>query len=368
MALGRACATPDCSNEAAVDRTTCGSCRWARRNGRQPEPTMRLSRIGERYDAEGNFKGSYHSFARPMVEPLRPAAPVKVQVKLPKPQPKAGKTVAFLPDAQIGYRRLDDGTLEAFHDEDAMAASLRVLAAVRPDVVVNLGDLVDFAPLSRFAQEPGFSQTTQAAVDRAHRFLAECIAVTPGAEHHLIAGNHDVRAERWMAKHAPELARVRPTGSAWPAVSVPAFLRLDDLGVHYVDSYPAGRLWLGEDLVVQHGVKVNSSGSTAALYVKEATTCVVYGHVHRHEFHPRTYETAAGLRTVWAASPGTLAKNRGGVPSFHGSTSGRTGAATELAENWTQGVGVVTLLDGVPPLWEHAFIVDGQVFFRGAAL
>lgn len=299
-------------------------------------------------------------------EYLRPAAPVNVTLNVSpilSERPFRQAVVLLVPDVQIGYRRLDDDSLEAFHDEAAMAAAIQFAADLRPDTVVHLGDLIDFAPLSRFASEPGFAGTTQLGIDRSHRFLAEMRAATPGSFHWLIEGNHDVRAQRFMAKAAPELARVRAPGARWPALSVPSLLRLDELEVEYVSGYPAARLWLRDDLAVRHGDKVNSSGSTAALEVRDALECRVLGHVHRREFHARSFDTLAGPRTVWAASPGTLSRVDGAVPSFHSGVSGATGASIPRQESWQQGVGVIRLIEGVTPIWEQVPIENGVAYY-----
>jgi predicted phosphodiesterase len=361
------CSTIGCDRAPEAGRSRCRTCRRQQTAAKQ---AMRLTRYSERRAPDGTLLGTNSSFipAGRKPEMLKPAQPVNVTLNYNGPKatrPDGARVVVCLPDCQIGYRRLDDGTLETFHDESAMAAALQITAALRPDVVVHLGDLVDFAPLSRFAQEPGFASTTQAGIDRAHRFLADAKAAAPEAEHYLIAGNHDVRAERFMAKVAPELARVKAPGSQWPAMSVPTLLRLDDLGITYVDGYPAGRLWLREDLQVIHGHKATSAGSTAALHAKDAVACTVMGHVHRVEFHARSFTTKAGHRTVWAASPGTLSRVDGSVPSFHSGTSSATGASIRNQESWQQGVGVITLIDGVPPMWEVAPIHQGRAWLRG---
>lgn len=367
----------DCPSPRAPQRSRCYSCYGKSRRGTDAGAGT-VTRVSEWQVLKGDEVVTLRSERRSMrpaavalEEFLRPAQPVEVKVSAVRPSYQhalRAHVVLLVPDVQIGYRRLDDGSLEPFHDEQAMSAAVQVAAALAPHKVVHLGDLVDFAPLSRFAQEPGCAQTTQQGLDRAHRFLAEMQAVTPGSEHFLIAGNHDVRAERFMAKNAPELARVKAPGQRWPAMSVPSLLALDTLGITYVDAYPAGRLYLRDDLVVQHGDKVNSAGSTAAMYVKDAVTCTVLGHVHRAEWHARTFGTARGQQTVWAASPGTLSRIDGAVPSFHSATHTSTGGAARHIESWQQGLGVVMLMDGVPPIYEHIPIHDGRAFYRGRVI
>jgi len=154
----------------------------------------------------------------------------------------------------------------------------------------------------------------------------------------------------------------------WPVLSVPYLLRLDELGVEYIGGYPAGIYWLNDRLACIHGSKVRSSGSTAALVVDDERVSTIFGHVHRIELAYKTRRVRAGARTSLAASPGTLARIDGAVPSTKGSTD-PLGRPVPAVENWQQGVGVVTYEDGDRPFaLELVPIFDGQVTFRGETL
>lgn len=89
-------------------------------------------------------------------------------------------TAVILPDTQVGYRKfLDTGVLDPFHDEAAMAVALQIVRHLRPEVVILLGDYLDFPEFGTYEQEPEFAATTQHAVDRGHKFLAEIRGVRP---------------------------------------------------------------------------------------------------------------------------------------------------------------------------------------------
>ena len=64
---------------------------------------------------------------------VQQAAPVTIK-HLPKNQQPAKdtkyKTAVIMPDPQIGYRMYEDGEMDAFHDEDAMAIALKILRDV----------------------------------------------------------------------------------------------------------------------------------------------------------------------------------------------------------------------------------------------
>lgn len=357
--------------EPATGRRECGSCYGKRRRGTLTlgDASFRHRTVSERYDDKGNLKGRSYSYARvPHEMPLLPPAPVRVRVS-GRRAPIAGNTILVLPDTQIGYRMRDDETVEAFHDEDALAATLTFARGIGAGRVVLLGDFLDLAPFSRFAAEPGFSgSVVQRAFDRGYEYLCGLRdAVGPDVPIDLIAGNHDERLGKAMRKFAPDAARLRAAGDPdfWPALSVPNLLRLDDLKIGYVEGYPAGRLWLTPTLVAMHGTVVNSSGSTAARIIADSSVSILFGHVHRQELHYRTFAGPDGPVTVFAASPGTLCRGDGAVPSFKSGYSERTGGSIGATENWQQGLALVTDDGGPEPVIEFGRIRNGALTFRG---
>lgn len=279
------------------------------------------------------------------------------------------RTAVILPDTQIGYRRYEDGTLDPFHDEAAMDVALRIVRHLRPDVVVLLGDYLDLPSQSKYVQLPEFAFTVQAAVDRGHRFLAEIRANAPEAEIHLLEGNHDKRLHDYIARNAMEALRLRRANAPdeWPVLSVPTLLRLDELGpVHYVEGYPAGQVWLNDNVVCVHGAKVRSAGSTAAAIIDdERVGLTLFGHVHRHEMQSRTRRVRGGHKVAVAATPGCLCRIDGAVPSTKSATD-LMGRPVLSAENWAQGVGIVTFEPGNGRYaYEPVAIHDGEAMFRG---
>lgn len=305
---------------------------------------------------------------------VQPAKPVIIR-PFPKPRAvrSAGEQVAVIvPDVQIGFRRdIQTAQLDAFHDEAAMAAALAVIRQVSPSLVVLLGDFLDFANFGTFELEAGFALTVQPAIDRAHRFLVEIMAAAPGCEIVLLEGNHDRRLQKATLRNAREsfgLKRADSQPDEWPVLSVPFLLRLDELNVEYVGGYPAGIYWLNDRLACVHGSKVRSTGSTAQAVVDDERISVIFGHVHRIEQAHRTRRVRDGHRVSVAASPGCLCRIDGTVPSTKGSTD-PLGRPIQTAENWQQGVAVVTYEEGDGPFGlELVPIFDGVAHFRGERL
>ncbi|NDE02328.1 MAG: hypothetical protein EBZ91_11405 [Gammaproteobacteria bacterium] len=300
---------------------------------------------------------------------VQQAAPVKAQ---PRPAPKttsAEHCIVIAPDPQIGYRRYENGDLDPFHDDRAIALTLQIIRDAKPARIINLGDSFD-APewSSKFLVAPEFVMTTQPALDRLHRYLAEQQTEAPaGTRIELLEGNHDARLGVAVTKNAMAAMRLRQANApeSWPVLSMQHLLRLDDLGVTYHDGYPAGRVKLaaGSDRITPlyaiHGERL-----TVSAVAKNERQSYVQGHIHRIQDHYETFELEGGPITVNAWSCGCLCRTDGAVPSVRGGADVR-GRPIQRQEAWQQGCAVVTVqADGT---WakEIIHIANGRAIWRG---
>lgn len=307
----------------------------------------------------------------PKWDTVRQAQPVNITAPKPAKQLKTKHKVAIaLPDPQIGGRFLFDKGWDPFHDEAAMDVSLQIVSFLeetdRIDWVINLGDFLDLPSQGRFDQEAGFAGTTQRAIDRGHLFLQQQRAAAgPKAEIVLIEGNHDRRMEKYiLSNSAAAWGLKRANMDELPVMSLPYLLRLDEIGVTYIDAYPAGAYWLTPSIRAIHGNKARSNGSTAAAYTNaDPHISTVFGHAHRLEIQSRTvFNRDEAIRSV-AVSPGCLCRVDGAVPSVNGSTH-VDGTPARYYENWQQGVAVITIENDVPYV-ELVEIRNGVAWFRG---
>lgn len=311
------------------------------------------------------------SLSKPSWEPMNRAQPVVIQAPKPATRKTSKHTVHIaLPDPQIGYRHLDSGP-DPFHDESAMDVALQITAFLeetdRLDTVINLGDFLDLPAQGRFEQEASFASTTQAAFDRGHLFLQQQRAAAgPKAKIILVEGNHDRRMEKFITANALSAFGLRRANTAeLPSMSIPYLLRLDEIGVEYIDAYPAGAYWITERLRAIHGNKARSNGSTAAAYTNaDPHISTIFGHSHRLEIQSRTVFNRDGAIRTTAVSPGCLCRVDGAVPSVNGSTH-IDGSPAKYFENWQQGVAVVTVQPDGEFFTELIQIKDGQAWFRG---
>jgi hypothetical protein len=268
---------------------------------------------------------------------------------------------------QIGYYRNADGSLEPTHDEEALSISMAIIKKLNPDRIIMVGDNLDFPEFGKYRLSPAYAITTQASIDRATTLCAELRAVAPNAVIDWISGNHEERLVNFILDNAKVSFGLRRgnTPDSWPCLSVPYLCRFNDYGVNYVAGYPAGQVWINQRLKVIHGNKVRSNGSTAHAYLNDSKVSVIYGHIHRREWAERSREDWDGAKTIMAASPGTLARCDGAVPSTKGGID-LDGRPMTIVEDWQQGLAVVSYEDGEGAFWyEQIPIHNKTAFFRG---
>lgn len=225
--------------------------------------------------------------------------------------------IIALPDSQNGFRGK-----EPLHDRMAWEGAVTVVAALAPDVVVLLGDMLDMAPFGKYRVGNDLLGATQRTLDETTWWLERLTDAAPGAEYIYLEGNHEVRLVHSLIDTNRELLSLR-------GMTVPALLGLEDFGIKYLSPY--GSRWSRGGVVFTHGDKYSKwGGQTAAKYLQEYPSSVVYGHCHKAELAHRRWVDGT---VHFAMSPGTLARCDGIVPG-------------SVHPDWTQGVGVVDYLTG----------------------
>jgi len=328
-------------------------------------------------DAEGDFQ--VHDLQAIQFSPAweegpkwelpKPGPPVQIQKSEVKPRNASDKKTAIIvPDIQIGYFRDIDGELVPTHDEKAIAIMMSMVNDIRPDQIVLLGDNLDLPEFGKYRLSPAFALTTQASIDRATTLCAELRSAAPKAKIVWLAGNHEERLTNYILDNAKAAFGITKgnTPKAWPDMSIPSLCRMEEYGVGFESGYPAGRYLLNNQLACIHGTRVRSRGSTAHIYLNEQKLSVIYGHIHRIELAYRTRHDWDGARTIMAASPGTLARIDGAVPSTKGGVDA-WGRPKTVVEDWQQGVGLVTYEETGKNFfsYEVVTIYDGYAMFRG---
>ena len=304
----------------------------------------------------------------------------KIQVQKSKTKvskPTGWETAVIVPDIQIGHYRksLDSFDIEPIHDEQAISVALKVIEKMNPDQVVMVGDNLDFAEFGKYLTAAPFKMLVQAAIDRATHLCAQLREAAPRAKITWIAGNHEARLPRYIQTNAEAAfgitrgikpGELRPE---WPVMTVPYLCRMDEFGIDYLSGYPESAHYINTNLMVVHGDKVVSNNSTTKKYLDNERISVIYGHIHRNEYAYRTRRTDKGPRTIMAASPGCLCRIDGAVPSVKSGADEFGRPLLQGAENWQQGLGVVTYqpigVGGEEFFYEPMWIYSGHGIFRG---
>lgn len=293
------------------------------------------------------------------LEPVVPAVIKMNRARIPR---RDHKVIFVISDAQVGYRRIDN-ELIPIHDEAAISAALKLANDLRPDYVVDCGDSVDLAELSRYQQKDNhFQATLQPSLQRDHEIHAEFTAATPGAERHVVDSNHAKRLGDYILRNAPELFNIKQVGEKYGAFSYPGLIQLDKIGWEFHGGYGAAEYEYAPDLAFIHGVDAVSGGSTASkLSRKNHDRNIVQGHAHRMETQ---YHTDRHGRMFGAFVVGALCRRDGIVPGFHSSID-QYNQPVKRADNWQNGVMVIRDYGDSRYEFQHIPIYDGLALYNG---
>jgi len=275
------------------------------------------------------------------------ASPARIVPSRRKAEERDYKSIFVFTDAQMDYRRLEDGTLIPLHDERALTVARLICRDVRPDLIVNLGDMVDltaFGQRKYGADSDHFSRTLGPSFQRAHDYYAELRSDNPDAEIVEVDSNHNTRLSKFVRNEAPMFYGVkRPGEDDYPVMSYGYLANLGHVGVRWISGYPAAELVYGEEynkppIVFRHGKITNSGGSTAMSESRvNPENHVVRGHTHRAEWVQRTTRAGNYLSSIVV---GVLCSTTGEVPGYHTAVDDNN-RVVKHQENQQQGVLVI---------------------------
>lgn len=308
----------------------------------------------------------------PKWQPVQPADHVTIEV--PRYDGwgylKGWESALIEPDPQFGFLRDTAGNLHPTHDPQAIDVVEQVMEAERPEGWVNLGDYLDLAELSRFQQGPELVGTIQPAVQAGYEHAAHQAALAK-AWKYIHEGNHDLRFQDFMinnARAAYGLRRAIKTPSDWPELSVPSLLCLDELGIDYVDGYPATWRYITDQLATTHGYGKSGSLELTKWYAYNEQVSVIHGHTHHAATVYNTRNTKTQKVDILAHSPGTLARVDGFTPGTgrHSGRKVKTGLPQRSWNDWQQGFTMVRYCPSTGAFEiEPVRISEGQCRHRG---
>ncbi len=271
------------------------------------------------------------------------------------------RCVLVIPDTQFGFNRgIFSRHLEPFHDRRALDIVLQIAQHYAFTEVVHLGDILDFPDWSdKFFRSPEFLMMSQPALIEAAWFLARIAAFQPDADLYVLEGNHEFRMRSKIINHVSEGYELKAVHQLDlpPAWSPEYLLNLAGMGYTWVGNYPKGKLWLSDQLALEHGkIAKNIPGTTAKDLAESRNHSTIFGHIHRAEHVVVPKRGRDNQFPVHAMSPGFLGRLDEVIPGHNDN------------QNWTQGFGIVHYLPSgevyptIVPIHDGTAIYDGQVW------
>jgi len=171
------------------------------------------------------------------------------------------KIACVLPDVHIPYQ-----------DKASLKLAEAIMNYVKPDQIVQVGDLVDFYPVSRYTKDPDRASGVhlQKELDEASSIIHKWAELAPVT---ILSGNHEARLDKYLVEKAPGLKGLR-------SLNVQSLLGVDDKKVSYKEFMYLGRLF------ISHGDRVSKGGCahsamTAKSNIEKMNCDVMLGHIHR---------------------------------------------------------------------------------------
>lgn len=242
----------------------------------------------------------------------------------------ATRKIALIPDIHAPHQ-----------DKRAWRLVVKALTAWAPDVVIQLGDLIDLASVSTYAKHPTKTMSLAQEVEAARQVVDDIASI--GAKRTVVTlGNHCIRAEKYLIQHAPDFL---------PFFEIGAVLGMRRPGwtvVPYKETYEIGQMRVTHD--------VGRAGVQAARQsVVDTGDNIVVGHTHRLQV---VYQgTQAGKRHVgatlgWLGDPEHIDYRHRDL----------------VRRDWQLGFGVAHMLpDGTfwlqaIPIIDYKCVIDGVVY------
>lgn len=169
------------------------------------------------------------------------------------------------------------------HDEKAVELAFKVMKWLRPDVVVNIGDLIDNTGTSRWA-DGTTDEVFKSILDEnklAREYWGRVKSEAPNARLIWTLGNHESRPFEYVDKKAPALREMITYNSLWG---------VDEYGVEVYPYNTPPQVKMG-DVYVHHGAAISKhAGDSARADIENWGVSIVRGHSHRASSYLKTYE------------------------------------------------------------------------------
>lgn len=210
------------------------------------------------------------------------------------------------------------------HDKMLHSLFLKWLADEQPDDGYILGDIMDFASISRHRPRDDFSQSVNEGLRAAFGILRDYRHASPNTVWTMLRGNHDDRLVHQVKDNVRGLYRITPGGGESlegdedevPSLSLRRLLHLDELGIALVEEdWDRAKVKVTKRFAARHGYATGRN-STEVMLTRLAHS-TVQGHTHRLQIRYRTEHDDEDLdqptSTRLAAEAGTMAEIKDGL-------------------------------------------------------
>lgn len=203
------------------------------------------------------------------------------------------QSIAIIPDIQYPY-----------HDAVVLGKILRVIRDRQPDLIVQIGDGIDFPTVSQWSKGTAgeYADTLQEHIEgyRAD-VLVPLRSAAPDARITWLEGNHDLRLREFVRKYAAPLTNLR-------ALQVESLFELEDLDVRY----ERGPLRIATNTLAVHGHESGgycaSASAWDAKFAKRygSDKNIVFGHTHQPFLITRAYGYSGKVSPRFTMNAGSI--------------------------------------------------------------
>lgn len=202
-----------------------------------------------------------------------PVRPFEVEIPAPvqSSKPKKWTTAVCYGDTHV-----------PFHDPTAIRVLHGVIKDARPDIIVNVGDVVDCWQISRFDKDASRLDSLQENIDDARKHLHQIAQLAPKARRVLLEGNHETRLARaicGLEGVSREFGKLR---AFQQAMTWPNLLQTESMGWEFIPERMQSRTPILPKIITKHGSVVRKwSGWSGKGEWEKYGRSGVSGHTHR---------------------------------------------------------------------------------------
>lgn len=227
-----------------------------------------------------------------------------------------------------------------FSDKKYLKLIDKIITILKPNYLVQMGDLVDFFQISKFSKDPERRSTVFEDLMEARQILDRWEKLMPNeSQFHLLSGNHEARLSLFVNSKCPELNKMIRSIPDVYGLTVRNKFGKHHWHWHELNAWDSCKIG---DVVFHHGnyYNVHTAGTNLVKYPCK----FVQAHNHRMLL-------AFGNPDKWSA---TVA---------HGIDMSQVDYLRNPVD-WRQGFSVVTFIDGKGSI-ELIEVKDGSCIFRG---